>query len=50
MLIRHGYTPRAVAELLNVRHSEVRAFLHGQLPEERAYELKQQLLKTGIPL
>lgn len=50
MLIRHGYNTRALTELLNVRPAEVRALLHGQLPEERAEELKQQLLRTGIPL
>jgi type II secretory pathway predicted ATPase ExeA len=50
MLIRHGYTARALTELLNVRPAEVRALLHGQLPEERADELKQQLLMTVIPL
>jgi hypothetical protein len=38
------------SELLNVRPGEVRALLLGQLPEERAEELKQQLLRTGIPL
>ncbi len=50
MLIRHGYTSRALSEFLNVRPGEVRALLLGQLPEERAEELKQQLLRTGIPL
>lgn len=50
MLIRHGYTARDLTELLNVRPAEVRALLHGQLPEERVDELKQQLLRTGIPL
>jgi len=49
-LIRHGYTPRALTELLNVRPAEVRALFHGQLPEDRANDLKQVLLKTGIPL
>lgn len=49
-LIRHGYTARVLTELLNVRPGEVRALLQGQLPEERADELKQQLLRTGIPL
>jgi len=48
--IRHGYTARVLTELLNVRPGEVRALLQGQLPEERADELKQQLLRTGIPL
>lgn len=49
MLIRHAYTTRALTELLNVRSGEVSALLQGQLPEERADELKQQLLRTGIP-
>lgn len=49
-LIRHGYTSRALSEFLNVRPGEVRALLLGQLPEERTDELKQQLLRTGIPL
>ncbi|MCF7976668.1 MAG: AAA family ATPase [Chromatiaceae bacterium] len=49
-LIRHGYTSRALSEFLNVRPGEVRALLPGQLPEERTDELKQQLLRTGIPL
>ncbi|MGB5831468.1 MAG: AAA family ATPase [Thiohalocapsa sp.] len=49
-LIRHGYTSRALSEFLNVRPGEVRALLLGQLPEERTEELKQQLLRTGIPL
>jgi hypothetical protein len=50
LLIRHGYNARVLAELLNVRPVEIRALLHGQLPEERAEELRQQILKTGIPL
>jgi hypothetical protein len=41
---------RLLGGLLNVRTAEVRALLYGQLPEERAAELKQQILKTGIPL
>jgi hypothetical protein len=41
---------KALSELLNVRAAEVRVLLHGQLPEERTAELKQQILKTGIPL
>lgn len=49
-LIRHGYTSRALLEFLNVRPGEVRVLLLGQLPAERTAELKQQLLRTGIPL
>jgi hypothetical protein len=46
----YGYNVKALSELLNVRAAEVRVLLYGQLPEERAAELKQQILKTGIPL
>jgi type II secretory pathway predicted ATPase ExeA len=49
-LTRYGYNVKALSELLNVRAAEIRALLYGQLPEERAAELKQQILKTGIPL
>ena len=49
-LTRYGYNVKALSELLNVRAAEVRALLYGQLPEERTAELKQQILKTGIPL
>jgi hypothetical protein len=49
-LTRQGYPPKALAELLNVRQAEVRAFLHGQLPPDRTEELKQQILKVRIPL
>jgi hypothetical protein len=40
----------ALAELLNIREAEVRAFLHGQLPPGRTEELHQQLLAVGLPL
>jgi hypothetical protein len=40
-LARQGYNAKALAELLNVRHAEIRAFLHSQLPPGRAEELKQ---------
>jgi N-acetyl-anhydromuramyl-L-alanine amidase AmpD len=49
-LTRYGYNVKALSELLNVRADFGRALLYGQLPEERAAELKQQILKTGIPL
>jgi hypothetical protein len=49
-LTRYGYNVKALSELLNVRAAEIRALLYGQLPEDRAAELKQQILKTGIPL
>jgi type II secretory pathway predicted ATPase ExeA len=31
-LIRHGYNAKSLAELLNLKTSEVRSFLYGQLP------------------
>jgi hypothetical protein len=34
-LTRNGYHVKPLAELLNIRQAEVRAFLHGQLPPGR---------------
>ncbi len=49
-LTRNGYGARALAELLNVRPAEVRAFLHGQLAPGRTQELHAQLLAAGLPV
>jgi hypothetical protein len=49
-LTRYGYNIPALAELLNIRQAEVRAFLHGQLPPGRTADLHQQLLAVGLPL
>jgi type II secretory pathway predicted ATPase ExeA len=49
-LTRHGYNVRALAELLNVRPAEIRAFLHGQLTPGRTQELHAQLLAAGLPV
>jgi type II secretory pathway predicted ATPase ExeA len=49
-LTRYGYNVNVLAELLNIRQAEVRAFLHGQLPPGRTEELHNQLLAAGIPL
>ena len=49
-LIRHGYNAKALAELLNVRTTEVRSFFHGQLPPGRTQDLRDQMLRIGIPL
>ena len=49
-LTRYGYNVAALAELLNLRPAEVRAFLHGQLPPGRTEELHNALLAAGIPL
>ena len=49
-LIRHGYNVKVLTELLNIRSAEVRSFLNGQLPPGRTQELRDQMLKLGIPL
>jgi len=49
-LTRHGYNVAALAEVLNLRQADVRAFLRGQLPPGRTEELHNQLLATGLPL
>ncbi len=49
-LIRHGYNVKSIARLLNVRPSEVRSFLHNQLSEEKTTEMREQILKIGIPI
>lgn len=49
-LIRHGYNTKVLANLLNVRTAEVRSFLQGQLPPSRTQDLRDQMLKIGIPL
>jgi type II secretory pathway predicted ATPase ExeA len=49
-LTRHGYNAKALADLLNVRPTEIRAFLAGRLPPSRTQELHQELLTAGLPL
>jgi type II secretory pathway predicted ATPase ExeA len=49
-LIRHGYNAKSLAELLNVKTNEVRSFLYGQLPPGRTQDLRDQMLKIGIPM
>lgn len=49
-LIRHGYNVKSIARLLNIRPSEVRSFLHNQLSEEKTTEMREQILKIGIPI
>ncbi len=49
-LIRHGYNAKTLAGLLNVRTTEVRSFLQGQLPPGRTQDMRDQMLKIGIPL
>ena len=49
-LARQGYQPRALATLLNVRPTEIKALLHSQMEPVRAQELKSDLLAAGILL
>jgi len=49
-LTRHGYNAKTLADLLNVRLTDIRAFLAGRLPPSRTQELQQELLAAGLPL
>jgi hypothetical protein len=49
-LIRHGYNVRSIARLLNVKPADVRSFLYNQLPPEKIQDMRDQILKIGIPL
>jgi type II secretory pathway predicted ATPase ExeA len=49
-LIRQGYNVKVLSELLNLPSRQVRSFLYGQLPPGQSQELKEQMLKLGIPL
>jgi type II secretory pathway predicted ATPase ExeA len=49
-LARNGYNAKVLAELLNVRTAEVRSFLHGQLSPGRTQDLRERMLKVGIPV
>ena len=49
-LTREGYNTKVLAELLNARPREIKAFLRGQLAPGRTQELQTELLAAGIPL
>ena len=49
-LTRHGYNVKALADLLEVRPTDILAFLAGRLPPSRTQELQQELLAAGLPL
>ena len=49
-LTREGYNTKVLAELLNAKPREIKAFLRGQLPPGRTQELQTELLTVGIPL
>jgi hypothetical protein len=48
-LTRHRDNVKVLAELLNVRPAEIRAFLVGQLPPSCTHELQQELLAAELP-
>jgi len=41
---------QVLARLLNTRPAEIRSFLHSQLPPGRTEEIRNELLRVGIPL
>lgn len=49
-LVRHGYSAKALAEILNLKPAEVRAFLHGRLEPSRLQELQTELRVAGLPV
>ena len=49
-LTREGYNTKVLAELLNAKPREIKAFLRGQLTPGRTQELQTELLAAGIPL
>lgn len=49
-LIRQGYNVKVLSELLNLPSRQVRSFLYGQLPPGQTQDLREQILKLGIPL
>ena len=49
-LTRNGYDAAALTLLLNAKPAEVRDFLAGTLPGDRAREFTEQLRVAGVPL
>jgi hypothetical protein len=49
-LTRHGDHTKALADLLQVRPTDIHAFLAGRLPPRRTQALPQELLAAGLPL
>ena len=47
---RSRYNTKVLAELLNAKPREIKAFLRGQLAPGRTQELQTELLAAGIPL
>jgi hypothetical protein len=48
--LRLGYRCKVVADLVNVRPTEIRSLLQGRLSASRAQELREEMLAAGIPL
>jgi type II secretory pathway predicted ATPase ExeA len=49
-LVRQGYSPKILAELLNAKPREITALLRGKLAPARAEVLQGEMLAAGIPL
>ena len=49
-LMRHGYTMRALTEMLGTKPAEMRALFRQTLESDRARELKEQMLAAGLPV
>jgi hypothetical protein len=49
-LTSEGYNNKVLAELLNAKPREIKAFLGGQLTPDRTQELQTELLAVEIPL
>ncbi len=49
-LIRHGYSPKVLAEILSLKPAEVRAFLQGRLETSRLQDLQAELRVAGLPV
>ena len=47
-LVRQGFPEKVLSEILDIKPAEVRAFLKGQLSQNRTQELHNQLLQLGI--
>jgi len=49
-LARNGYNVRTLSDILNLRPTEVKSFLQGQLPIARADEIRFQMIASGVPV
>ena len=49
-LARHGYTPKILMDLLGAKPAEIKAMFRQTLEQDRARELKEQMLAAGLPV